>query len=218
MPFAGVSLSWDSYTEMVQKALPEYKIIPIHKAGNMIEAVNKAEAIMVGGGNTFHLLAKVCCSTHIQANILNNIYHIQLYEHRLLECIRERVLGSKAFYIGWSAGSNVAGPDVGTSNDMPIVWPPSDKALNLVPYNLNPHYSEWKPPNYKGEGRIDRLNEAALMKKRPIVAFSEGVAIKVDSEIERELRVYVIPFVGNRGKAPSHCTTAAGRVPRQAGR
>lgn len=104
------------------------------------------------------------------------------YEHKLLDSIRERVLGpSKIPYIGWSAGSNVAGPDIGTTNDMPIIWPPSDCALNLVPYNLNPHYSEWTPPNHKGETRIDRLNECVLVKKRPIVAYSEGVGILVEN-------------------------------------
>jgi len=93
------------------------------------------------------------------------------------------VLGPKKIpYVGWSAGSNVAGVDIGTTNDMPVIWPPSDRALNLVPFNLNPHYSEWVPPNHKGETRTDRLNEAVLVKKRPIVAYSEGVAIKVENQ------------------------------------
>lgn len=102
---------------------------------------------------------------------------------------------SRVPYIGWSAGSNVAGPDIGTTNDMPIIWPPSDRALALVPYNLNPHYNEWKPPNYKGEGRIDRLNECVLVKRRPIVAFAEGVGIRV-TEGRHQL---VAP------KLPEHC-------------
>lgn len=165
LPFAGVTISWDEYSAKVQEALPNLKVKAIHQTGDashMAEAVRKAEAIMVGGGNTFHLLYK-------------------LYEYKLLEAIGERVLGaSKIPYIGWSAGSNVAGPDIGTTNDMPIIWPESDRALKLVPYNLNPHYSEWKPANYQGEVRTDRLNECVLLKKRPIVALAEGVAIKVE--------------------------------------
>ncbi|KAI2799957.1 hypothetical protein RDWZM_000525 [Blomia tropicalis] len=163
IPFAGVNITWDSYAAKVQEALPNLKIQPIHKTKNFIEAVNNASAIMIGGGNTFHLLYK-------------------LYEHKLLDVIRERVLGpNKIPYIGWSAGSNVAGPDIGTTNDMPIIWPPSDRALNLVPYNLNPHYNEWTPPNLKAETRIDRLNECILIKKRTLVAISEGVGIKVEN-------------------------------------
>ena len=65
---------------------------------------------------------------------------------------------------------------------MPIIWPPSDRALNLVSYNLNPHFTTATPPNFKGEGRIDRLNECVLVKKRPIVAYSEGVAIRVEDD------------------------------------
>ena len=167
VPFAGVTITWDEYSKKVQEALPSYTVRPIHQTGDggraaMVEAVKKTEAIMIGGGNTFHLLYK-------------------LYEFQLLDAIRDRVLGaSKTPYIGWSAGSNVAGPDIGTTNDMPIIWPESDRALNLVPYNLNPHFNEWKPPNYQGEVRGDRLNECVLLKKRPIVALAEGVAIKVE--------------------------------------
>ena len=163
IPFAGVTITWDKYSEMVQNALPNIEIKSIHITANYIEAVNNAEAIMIGGGNTFHLLYK-------------------LYEYNLLDAIRNRVLGkNKIPYVGWSAGSNVAGPDIGTTNDMPIIWPPSDKSLNLVPYNLNPHYNEWTPPNFKGETRIDRLNECVQVKQRPILAYSEGVAIKVEN-------------------------------------
>lgn len=163
IPFAGVTISWDEYTKKVQDGLPDFKIEPIHKTADYQASVEQAEAIMIGGGNTFHLLYK-------------------LYEFNLLDAIRKMVNGKNGKnipYVGWSAGSNVAGPDIGSTNDMPIIWPSSDKALNIVPYNLNPHYNEWQPPNFKGETRKDRLNECVLVKKRPIVAYSEGVAIKV---------------------------------------
>nr|XP_027199133.1 uncharacterized protein LOC113793319 [Dermatophagoides pteronyssinus] len=164
IPFAGVKIEWDDYSNKVKQALEDdFKVKPIHHCTNYEEAVQNAEAIMIGGGNTFHLLYK-------------------LYEYNLLELIRKRILDpiKPIPYIGWSAGSNVAGPDIGTTNDMPIIWPPSDRALNLIPYNLNPHYNEWQPPNLKGETRMDRLNECVLIKKRPIVAYSEGVAIRIE--------------------------------------
>lgn len=167
IPFAGVRLEWDDYSKLVENALTNFKVTPIHKYKNFIDAVNNAQAIMIGGGNTFHLLEK-------------------LYEYKLLTPIRERIQGLNQIpYIGWSAGSNVAGPDIGSTNDMPIIWPPSDKSLNLVPYNLNPHYNEWKPENFNGESRIDRLNECVLIKKRPIVAYAEGVAIRIENGIHQ---------------------------------
>lgn len=166
IPYAGVTIPWDSYTRKVQDALVDIniKVQPIHKMPNYVEAVKQARCIMIGGGNTFHLLH-------------------QLYKYNLIEAIRERVLGPDRIpYIGWSAGSNVAGPDIGTTNDMPIIWPPSDKALDLVPYNINPHYNEWSPPNFQGETRADRLNECVAIKKRPLVAISEGVGIRVEED------------------------------------
>ncbi|CAG2121229.1 unnamed protein product, partial [Medioppia subpectinata] len=100
----------------------------------------------------------------------------------LLDAIRKRVLVDGVPYVGWSAGSNVAAPDIGTTNDMPIIWPQSDSALRLVDYNINPHYNEWKPDGHQGETRSDRLNECVVVKKRPIVAISEGVAIQVEGD------------------------------------
>lgn len=167
IPFAGITIEWDDYTSKVQEALGDLPVKPIHKTTDYLQAVQQAQAIMIGGGNTFHLLHK-------------------LYEYKLLEPIRERVLGpSRVPYIGWSAGSNVAGPDIGSTNDMPVIWPPSDRALGLVPYNLNPHYNEWKAPNCGGESRIDRLNECVKVKQRPIVGYAEGVAIRVENGVHQ---------------------------------
>ncbi|KPM10687.1 alpha-aspartyl dipeptidase-like protein [Sarcoptes scabiei] len=161
IPFAAVRIDWDEYAAKVQNSLSNFEIASIHKFTDYKDAINEAEAIMIGGGNTFHLLYK-------------------LYEFNLIECIRNRLLGSNPIpYIGWSAGSNVAGPNIGTTNDMPIIWPPSDQSLNVIPYNINPHFNEWNPPNFQGETRIDRLNEFVEVRKSPIVAFSEGVAIRI---------------------------------------
>ncbi|KAI1289885.1 Peptidase E [Halotydeus destructor] len=162
VPFAGVTIGWDSYADKVREALPDFTINSIHNADNMKDSVASADAIIIGGGNTFNLLYK-------------------LQEFDLLGPIRQRVVDGVP-YIGWSAGSNVAAPDIGTTNDMPIIWPSTDKALDLVPFNINAHFSDWKPPNYQGEGRSDRLNEAITVKRRPIVALSEATGILVQGD------------------------------------
>ena len=160
IPFAAVSFDWDIYEEKVKSALTQFNIKSIHKSDNYLETIAKSEAIVVGGGNTFHLLFK-------------------LQEYNLIEAIRKRVLEDGIPYVGWSAGANIATPDIGTTNDMPIIWPKTDAALNLVPYNINPHYNDWKPEGHNGEGRPERLDECVLIKKRPIVAISEGIGIEV---------------------------------------
>jgi len=157
IPFAGISLDWDVYTSMVSSALPFLDVKGIHKMDDMTSAVNSADIIMIGGGNTFNLL-------------------FNLQKNNLLELIRSRVKAGTP-YIGWSAGSNVATPDIGTTNDMPVIWPQTDEALGLVPFNINPHYNNWKPPGEAGESRDDRLNEGILVKKRDIVALSNGMAV-----------------------------------------
>ncbi|RWS29196.1 dipeptidase E-like protein [Leptotrombidium deliense] len=158
IPFAGVRLNWNDYTQKVKDAL-DMEVENIANFDNMVEAVNNAEAICIGGGNTFNLLL-----------------HLQKYE--LIEPIRKRVL-SGIPYIGWSAGANVATVDIKTTNDMPIVWPSSCAALGLVPYNVNPHFTDLHPENV-GESRIERLDEFALLNSRPIVALSNGTAICVN--------------------------------------
>src|SRR5205823_6074200 len=99
-----------------------YDLDPIHNHPDPVAAVRHAEGIFVGGGNTFRLLDA-------------------LYRHELLEPIRERVRDG-APYFGISAGCNVACPTMKTTNDMPIVEPPSFTALGLVPFQVNPHYHE----------------------------------------------------------------------------
>ncbi|HKR00859.1 MAG TPA: dipeptidase PepE, partial [Pyrinomonadaceae bacterium] len=123
VPFAGVTRTYDQYAAAVGEKFKEigYELVPVHKAADAAEAIRSAEAVAVGGGNTFHLLRG-------------------LYESGLIESIRERVEAGLP-YIGWSAGSNVACPTIRTTNDMPIVEPPSFNALNLVPFQINPHYT-----------------------------------------------------------------------------
>ncbi|MDU0355438.1 dipeptidase PepE [Paraglaciecola aquimarina] len=126
VPFAGVSINWDDYTAKVQTALPQLKIIGLHQQTDAKKAIQSAPAILVGGGNTFNLLH-------------------QLYEQDLLTIMQDSVKQGVP-YIGWSAGSNICGNSIRTTNDMPIIQPKSFAALNFVPFQINPHYTDYQPP------------------------------------------------------------------------
>ncbi|RVU40783.1 dipeptidase PepE [Rheinheimera riviphila] len=161
IPYAGVSVGYDAYQQMVQSALGTIGITvdSIHQFENPALAVAEAQAIVIGGGNTFHLLH-------------------QLYQHQLIELIREKVTAGTP-YIGWSAGSNLAGQSIRTTNDMPIIEPPSFNALNLLPFQLNPHYTDFKPAGFHGETRDMRLNEFMLLNPTTaIFGLPEGTALR----------------------------------------
>jgi len=162
IPYAGVNLTYDNYTNKVQDALQSLniRVTSIHQFDDAIEAVNNAKAIVIGGGNTFHLLH-------------------QLYENNVINAIQEKVNNGTP-YIGWSAGSNVAGSSICTTNDMPIIEPKSFNALNLVPFQLNPHYTDFNPPGHNGETREQRLAEFMVINaEMPIVGIVEGSALKL---------------------------------------
>ena len=128
--------------------------------------VEGADAIFVGGGNTFRLLKT-------------------LYETGLLDKIRSRVLGGTP-YMGSSAGSNIAAPTIRTTNDMPIVQPPSFDALNLVPYQINPHYLDADASStHMGETREQRLKEFHEENATPVVAIREGTMLRVENGVTR---------------------------------
>ena len=128
------------------------------------EDVDKGEAIFVGGGNTWRLLKT-------------------LYENGLLAKIRNRVLSGTP-YIGSSAGSNIAGPTIRTTNDMPIVQPPSFEALNLVPFQLNPHYLDADPNStHMGETREQRIREFHEENTTPVVGIREGTMLRVENGV-----------------------------------
>ncbi|HEX8749269.1 MAG TPA: dipeptidase PepE [Pyrinomonadaceae bacterium] len=163
VPYAGVRITYDDYAARVRERFEEigYGVDSLHEAGDPSRAVEEAEAIAVGGGNTFHLLRG-------------------LYEANLIEAIRERV-SQGVPYIGWSAGSNVACPTIKTTNDMPVVEPPSFKALALVPFQINPHYTDERVPNHNGETRMERLLE--FIEANPsvtVVGLKEGSALRIE--------------------------------------
>lgn len=161
IPYAGVTISYDEYTDMVQTALSPLgvTVIGIHTCPDPVKAINEANAVAVGGGNTFRLLH-------------------QLYENKLIDSIQSKVeLGMP--YIGWSAGSNVAGLSIRTTNDMPIIEPESFNALGLVEFQINPHYTDYNPPGHNGETRAQRLAEFMVLNpEMPIIAIVEGTALK----------------------------------------
>jgi dipeptidase E len=163
VPFAGVTRSYDEYAAAVGVRFAEmgYELDPVHRAADQVEAVRSAEAIAVAGGNTFHLLRG-------------------LYETGLIESIRERVEAGVP-YIGWSAGSNVACPTIKTTNDMPIVEPPSFNALNLVPFQINPHYTDEKLAGHSGETREQRLAEFLKANESVhVVGLREGSGLRIE--------------------------------------
>ncbi len=158
-------ISHDRYTELFREPLEAagYRVLAVHEADDPGTAIRSSEAIFVGGGNTFVLLNA-------------------LHEQRLVEPVRERVAAGMP-YMGSSAGSNVAGMSLGTTNDMPIVQPPSFEAFGLVPFNINPHYIDPDPDStHMGETRETRIKEFHAFNQQPVVGLREGAMLRVEGE------------------------------------
>ena len=139
-----------------------YELRSIHTAADPVEAVEETDAVFVGGGNTFRLLKA-------------------LYDFQLVAPIRRRVEQGMP-YIGSSAGSNVAGPTIKTTNDMPIVEPPSFAALGLVSFQINPHYLDPDPNSrHMGETRETRLLQFLEENDTPVAGIREGAMIRIEN-------------------------------------
>jgi dipeptidase E len=154
----------DTYAATAQKRFQKmgYDLTSIHTATNPVQAVKDTDAIFIGGGNTFRLLKT-------------------LYDFDLLGPIRERVAGG-THYIGSSAGSNVAAPTIKTTNDMPIVQPPSFDALGLVSFQINPHYLDPDPNSkHMGETREERIRQFLEENDTPVVGLREGAMLRIEN-------------------------------------
>lgn len=170
VPYAGVSLadgglsqSYNAYEKKVAGAFAEFgvKLQSVHHKALPINAVYEAECVAVGGGNTFHLVR-------------------ELQRNGLMQAIRQRAFGGMP-YMGWSAGSNVAGPTLCTTNDMPIVMPASFECMGLVPFQINPHYTDFFDPKHGGETRDDRLKEYIMVNpKATVAAIREATALQLE--------------------------------------
>ena len=163
VPFARPGgITHDGYTELVRARFRDMGLglAGLHEFADPVAAVNEAEGVFVGGGNTFVLLRA-------------------LYEAGLLAPLRERALAGMP-YMGSSAGSNLAGLTIGTTNDMPVVEPASFRALGLVPFNINPHYLDPDPGStHMGETRETRIGEFHQFNTQPVLGLREGAMLRV---------------------------------------
>ena len=155
----------DAYTATAKERFHAmgYELASVHIATKPVDVVMQSDAVFVGGGNTFRLLKA-------------------LYDFELLDVIRRRV-AEGMLYIGSSAGSNIAAPTIMTTNDMPIVQPPSFDALGLIPFQINPHYLDPDPKStHKGETREERIFQFLEENDTPVAGLREGAMIRVKND------------------------------------
>ncbi|MPT34212.1 MAG: dipeptidase PepE [Flavobacterium sp.] len=155
-------ISHDTYTDKVHEAFSKINIAVkgIHEYENPIEAIAAAEGIFTGGGNTFLLVT-------------------QLYQTKVIDALEATVKNGTP-YLGTSAGSNICGLTMGTTNDMPIVYPPSFKTLGFVSFNINPHYLDPDVNStHMGETRETRINEFHHFNPQPVLGLREGSWLEV---------------------------------------
>jgi len=165
IPYAGVTISYTDYSLKVNALFREigFFVDSIDKFRNPSEAVKNAKVIMVGGGNTFQLLKLI-------------------YDNKLLALIREKIISGTP-YIGWSAGANIACPSIRTTNDMPVVQPESLNSLNLIPFQINPHFLDFHPEGHAGETREARIKEfIELNREIYVVGLREGTMLKIEDQ------------------------------------
>lgn len=155
-------ISHQDYTEIVRIAFSKINkaVKGIHEFDNPKDAIKSAEAIFTGGGNTFVLVN-------------------QLYKNNLMSELRSTIEYGTP-YLGTSAGSNICGLTIGTSNDMPIMYPPNFNTLGLIPFNINPHYLDPEPNStHMGETREIRIKEFHEFNSQPVIGLREGSYLEV---------------------------------------
>lgn len=165
IPYAAVTFSYDEYERKVEERFSEigHHVKSIHHFADPVKAIEDAEAIVVGGGNTWQLVRT-------------------MRDNGLIDTIRRRVSGGIP-YIGWSAGSNVACPTLRTTNDMPVIDPKGFDCMNLVPFQINPHYLDKNPEGHGGETREQRIEE--FLEINPdifVVGLREGTMLKLEDK------------------------------------
>jgi dipeptidase E len=158
-------ISHDEYTLNASEAFKkiDIKVVGIHTLDNPIEALKSAKGVFTGGGNTFVLVS-------------------QLYATGLMQPLREAIFNGLP-YLGTSAGSNICGVSMQTTNDMPIVYPPSFKTLGVVPFNINPHYLDpVSGSTHMGETRETRIQEYHTQNTVPVIGLREGNWLQVNGD------------------------------------
>lgn len=195
IPFARPGgISHEEYTKKASDFFEtlNIKVKGLHEFQNPVEAINHAKGYFTGGGNTF-LLVKT------------------LHELELMEVLSNNIKQGKA-YLGCSAGSNIGGINMKTTNDMPIVYPSSFDCMGLVPFNLNPHYLDPNPDlKHNGETRETRINEFLTQNNIKVVGLREGNWIRISgnnitTEGSEETRIF------EPGKAPYELQPGASLV------
>lgn len=163
IPFARPGgLSLDDYTEKASDAfkMANIDLKGIHEYEDPQDAIKNAQGIFTGGGNTFLLVS-------------------ELYRHKLMQPLKDAILNGTP-YLGTSAGTNIAGLTMQTTNDMPIVHPPSFKTLGIIPFNINPHYLDpEKNSTHKGETRETRIKEFHSLNSQPVIGLREGSWLEI---------------------------------------
>lgn len=165
VPYAAVTFSYAAYEKKVQARFAELgiRVRSVHRAKDPRKLIREAEAICVGGGNTFALTKK-------------------MQEQELMQAILRKIKAGTP-YVGWSAGSNVCCPTICTTNDMPIVEPSSFKAIGAIPFQINPHYLDANPEGHAGETREQRILEyIEANPRRWVVGLREGCILHYENE------------------------------------
>lgn len=156
---------FDGYTTKIKNVIDQwgFTVTGLHTYPKPETAISESKAIFIGGGNTFLLLKR-------------------LYKNNLVQLMKSKIDDGSLIYIGSSAGTNVATKSIHTTNDMPIIYPPSFEAIGIVPFNINPHYiDKVENEEHKGETRDQRIAEYLEMQHAaPVLGLKEGAILHVD--------------------------------------